>query len=52
VRAYPVSVESVAAEDGALEAPSNAQVGLQPGPYMAETYEVTVERQYVVVEVP
>jgi 3-phenylpropionate/trans-cinnamate dioxygenase ferredoxin subunit len=50
VRAYPVSVESVALEEDLQE--SQPPVGRQPGPYKAETYEVTVERQYVVLEVP
>jgi hypothetical protein len=38
VRRYPVSVEPAAP-------------GLAPGPYVAETYPVSVEAQYVVVEV-
>jgi nitrite reductase/ring-hydroxylating ferredoxin subunit len=42
VRRYPVSVESAADLDG---------LGLlAPGPYRAETYPVSVERSYVVVE--
>jgi 3-phenylpropionate/trans-cinnamate dioxygenase ferredoxin subunit len=39
VRRYQVSVEK-------------ATPGLQPGPYVAETFPVSVEHQYVVVEVP
>jgi 3-phenylpropionate/trans-cinnamate dioxygenase ferredoxin subunit len=46
VRAYPVSVEAgEALADEATE-------GLQKGPYIAETYTVSVEQQYVVVEIP
>jgi 3-phenylpropionate/trans-cinnamate dioxygenase ferredoxin subunit len=41
VRTYPVSVEP-----GGAPAP-----GLQPGPYVAETYPVSVEQQWVVVEI-
>ena len=41
VRAYPVDV----ADGAAL-----AEAGLQPGPYVAETYPVSVERRYVLVE--
>lgn len=62
VRTYPVSVEAAAGEadtnvepaapgDGqAQDGPAPAE-GLQKGPYVAETYPVTVERQYVVVEI-
>jgi nitrite reductase/ring-hydroxylating ferredoxin subunit len=42
VRRYDVSLEA--------EPPSAA--GPEPGPYVAETYPVTVERRYVVVDVP
>jgi 3-phenylpropionate/trans-cinnamate dioxygenase ferredoxin subunit len=59
VRAYTVTVESVAVEQAAEEGDQNASAapqGLQPGPYTAETYEVTVEEraeeQVVVVEIP
>ena len=38
VRNYPVSVEG-------------GESGLEPGPYVAETYPVKVEEQYIVVEV-
>ena len=41
VRAYPVDVADAAAL---------AEAGLQPGPYVAETYPVSVERRYVLVE--
>ncbi len=48
VRAYEVSVTPGAAlaEEGAAPAP-----GLQKGPYVAETYPVSVEQQYIVIEV-
>jgi 3-phenylpropionate/trans-cinnamate dioxygenase ferredoxin subunit len=49
VRRYPVTVEpgtSLAA--GAPDGMS----GLEKGPYVAETYPVSVEQQYIVVEVP
>lgn len=45
VRTYPVSVEAAAAD-----APA-AGDGLQPGPYVAETYPVTVEQRMIVVEI-
>lgn len=54
-RRYAVSVESGAAiaeaeeDDGDPDAPAP---GLQKGPYVAETYPVLVDRQYVVVDVP
>ena len=41
VRRYPVSVEKV-------ETPGS---NLEKGPYLAETYPVSVEEQYVVVEI-
>jgi 3-phenylpropionate/trans-cinnamate dioxygenase ferredoxin subunit len=43
VRSYPVSVES----GQALAAGQ-----WQPGPYVAETYPVSIEKQYVIVDVP
>jgi len=46
VRQYPVSVES----GSSLEMVRN-QAGRVPGPYLAETFPVEVERDYVVVEV-
>jgi len=50
-RRYPVSVQPgtalAEADDEAALAP-----GLQKGPYVAETYPVSVDRQYVVVEIP
>ena len=42
VRRYDVSLEA--------EPPIAGQ--MEPGPYVAETYPVTVERRYVVVDVP
>ncbi len=49
VRAYEVSVTPGAAlaEEGAAPAP-----GMQKGPYVAETYPVSVENRYVLVEIP
>jgi nitrite reductase/ring-hydroxylating ferredoxin subunit len=43
VRSYPVSVEA--------ESAVREESELELGPYRAETYPVTVERQYVVVEI-
>ncbi len=48
VRRYEVTVEPGAAADGDADA---APPRLAPGPYVAETYPVSVEQQYVVVEV-
>lgn len=45
VRSYQVSVESVAPDD--LEPPLS---GLEAGPYVAETYPVSVEQSYVLIE--
>jgi 3-phenylpropionate/trans-cinnamate dioxygenase ferredoxin subunit len=49
VRRYTVTVEpgTALAAEGADRMP-----GLEKGPYVAETYPVSVEQQYVVVEVP
>ena len=63
VRAYPVSVERVAQGAGAAEAvdtpevQSDAHQGeLEKGPYVAETYDVSLEQraaqQVIVVEIP
>ncbi len=49
VRRYEVTVEPASA--ATTDAPPPAP-GLEPGPYVAETYEVTVERRNVVVEIP
>jgi nitrite reductase/ring-hydroxylating ferredoxin subunit len=48
VRSYEVTVEG----EQPPAAASMLQAGLEPGPYVAETYEVTVERRHVVVDVP
>jgi len=47
VRNYPVAVES----GQALPQNDFEAAGWQKGPYLAETYPVSVEQQYVVVEV-
>ena len=51
VRSYEVTIESaptiVTSDVGEPPEP-----GMEPGPFIAETYEVTVERRQVVVEVP
>jgi 3-phenylpropionate/trans-cinnamate dioxygenase ferredoxin subunit len=46
VRRYDVSVES----GSRILAPPGME-GLQPGPYVAETYPVSIDREYVVVEI-
>jgi len=52
-RRYPVSVEPGAALlERDEEDPDAPAPGLQKGPYVAETFDVSIERQYVVVEVP
>lgn len=48
VRRYEVLVESGAA----LQQQAAGPAGRAPGPYLAETYPVVVDRQYVVVEIP
>ena len=45
VRSYQVAVERLG--PAVLEPPAP---GLEPGPYVAETYPVTVEQSYVVIE--
>lgn len=45
VRSYQVAVEQLG--PAVLEPPAP---GLEPGPYIAETYPVTVEQSYVVIE--
>ncbi|MHB8647268.1 MAG: Rieske (2Fe-2S) protein [Thermomicrobiales bacterium] len=47
VRRYDVTVEAGNATNEPPPAP-----GLEPGPYVAERYEVSVERQMVMVDVP
>jgi nitrite reductase/ring-hydroxylating ferredoxin subunit len=51
VRRYEVTIEPAptAATGDAGEPP---EPGMEPGPYVAETYEVTVERRQVVIDVP
>jgi nitrite reductase/ring-hydroxylating ferredoxin subunit len=53
VRRYPVSVEpGVALAERPDEDPDAPAPGLQKGPYVAETYPVSIDQQYVVVEIP
>lgn len=47
VRRYEVTVEPTAPN-----APASDHSGLQPGPYTAETYAVSVEQQVVMIEIP
>jgi 3-phenylpropionate/trans-cinnamate dioxygenase ferredoxin subunit len=48
VRSYKVTVEG----QSSIAADPIHQAGLEPGPYVAETYEVTLEQRHVVVDVP
>lgn len=48
VRSYDVSVQP-GCGDGLAEAPAVRRYGRVPGPYVAETFTVTVEDEYVVV---
>jgi nitrite reductase/ring-hydroxylating ferredoxin subunit len=48
VRTYPVAVEPI--EEASMPTVA-AGDGLQPGPYVAETYPVSVEQRMVVVEI-
>lgn len=50
VRRYPVTLEEGDNEPGASDEATEI-FGLQKGPYLAEIYSVSVERQYVVVEI-
>jgi len=61
VRAYEVAVASgsslppdaqPALNTADMRADEDDMAGLEKGPYVAETYEVTVEKQYVLVNVP
>jgi nitrite reductase/ring-hydroxylating ferredoxin subunit len=57
VRAYPVTVETIEGEQaGAYEPGAEADDGLEKGPYVAETYDVTLEKraeqQVIIVEIP
>jgi len=49
VRRYTVTVEGDAARGVDAVVPSP---GLEPGPFVAETYPISVEQQWVVVEIP
>ncbi len=49
VRSYPVSVETVTPEEQPTV--NGAQDGLQKGPYVAESYPVTVEQRMIFVEI-
>ncbi len=53
VRRYEVAVESRAQASPAVRPVGDPppMAGLQPGPYVAETFPVSVERQYIIVEV-
>jgi 3-phenylpropionate/trans-cinnamate dioxygenase ferredoxin subunit len=46
VRSYKVSVEGMPPDNAEAVAP-----GLEKGPYVAETYPVTIEQAYVLVEI-
>ena len=48
VRSYAVTIEG----QQSTAADPASQAGLERGPYIAETYEVTVEQRHVVVDVP
>src|SRR6266851_1769610 len=50
VRRYEVSVEPGAQLLTEVKTPPGME-GLQPGPYVAETYPVSVEQEYVLVEI-
>ena len=52
VRRYDVSLESAPLPATPDSDAAEATSGREPGPYVAETYPVTVERRYVVVDVP
>lgn len=59
VRAYPVTVVTLQAEQGTADATAvdvEGHEGLEKGPYVAETYDVTVEtraeKRVIVVEIP
>jgi nitrite reductase/ring-hydroxylating ferredoxin subunit len=58
VRSYDVSVQSgdtlgadAAASTGVADAETSSLGGMEKGPYVAETYAVSVEQQYVVIEI-
>jgi 3-phenylpropionate/trans-cinnamate dioxygenase ferredoxin subunit len=49
VRRYEVTIERAAAAGEGIQGPVP---GFVPGPYVAEVYATSVERQHVVVEIP
>jgi 3-phenylpropionate/trans-cinnamate dioxygenase ferredoxin subunit len=57
VKAYEVEVESGAeveaelASGQAITAPTSPRPGMVKGPYVAETYPVTVDNQYIIVDI-
>ena len=51
VRTYPVSVETVQGAEEADPTVIDAETGRVKGPYIAETYDVSVEKQLIFVEV-
>ena len=51
VRTYPVSVETVHEREAPDTASVDMETGRVKGPYIAETYDVSVERQLVFVEI-
>ena len=51
VRTYPVSVETVHTDEATNSSSIDAETGRVKGPYIAETYDVTVERRLVFVEI-
>jgi nitrite reductase/ring-hydroxylating ferredoxin subunit len=50
--AHPIDKPQEAANPADMRADEDDMGGLEKGPYVAETYEVTVEKQYVLVNVP
>ncbi|MEM7029480.1 MAG: Rieske (2Fe-2S) protein [Chloroflexota bacterium] len=51
VRTYAVSVETMPGEEMQAVSEIDEQTGKVPGPYAAETYDVTVEEQVVFVDI-
>jgi 3-phenylpropionate/trans-cinnamate dioxygenase ferredoxin subunit len=51
VRKYKVRLESGSEIQEEVKEVKAAATGLQKGPYTAETYDVSIEKQYVVVEI-
>ena len=56
VRVYPVTVESIPPYENAPFDESQSELtsaeGMETGPYVAETYPVSVDNEYLVVDVP